>query len=61
MLIYLLICSVKPLKNRWKFTVNGQNRESPYDLRRHPLAIRYILMAAFCPQRSQEITANLFS
>ena len=33
--------------------------ESPYDLRRHPRAIRYTLMAAFCLQRSQEITDNL--
>ncbi len=33
--------------------------ESPYDLRRHPRAIRYTLMAAFCIQRSQEITDNL--
>ncbi len=33
--------------------------ESPYDIRRHPPAIRYTLMAAFCIQRSQEITDNL--
>lgn len=33
--------------------------EYPYDLRRHPPAIRYTLMAAFCWQRSQEITDNL--
>ena len=33
--------------------------ESPYDIRRHPPAIRYTLMAAFCNQRSQEITDNL--
>ena len=33
--------------------------ESPYDIRRHPPAIRYTLMAAFCLQRSQEITDNL--
>ncbi len=33
--------------------------ESPYDIRKHPPAIRYTLMAAFCIQRSQEITDNL--
>ena len=33
--------------------------ESPYDLRQHPPAIRYTLMAAFCYSRSQEITDNL--
>ena len=33
--------------------------ESPYDIRRHKDAIRYSLMAAFCIQRSQEITDNL--
>jgi hypothetical protein len=33
--------------------------ESPYDIRKHPPAIRYTLMAAFCTQRSQEITDNL--
>ena len=33
--------------------------ESPYDIRKHPPAIRYTLMAAFCVQRSQEITDNL--
>ncbi|NET61350.1 MAG: Tn3 family transposase, partial [Symploca sp. SIO2E6] len=33
--------------------------ESPYDIRRHPTTIRYTLMAAFCIQRSQEITDNL--
>lgn len=33
--------------------------ESPYDIRRHPTPIRYTLMAAFCIQRSQEITDNL--
>ena len=33
--------------------------ESPYDLRQHPPAIRYTLMAAFCLKRSQEITDNL--
>ena len=33
--------------------------ESPYDIRKHPPAIRYTLMAAFCLQRSQEITDNL--
>ena len=33
--------------------------ESPYDIRRHPPTIRYTLMAAFCIQRSQEITDNL--
>ena len=33
--------------------------ESPYDIRRHPPAIRYSLMVAFCIQRSQEITDNL--
>ncbi len=33
--------------------------ESPYDIRQHPAAIRYTLMAAFCIQRSQEITDNL--
>lgn len=33
--------------------------ESPYDLRQHPTAIRYTLMAAFCYSRSQEITDNL--
>ena len=33
--------------------------ESPYDLRQHPQAIRYTLMAAFCLKRSQEITDNL--
>ncbi len=33
--------------------------ESPYDIRRHPPAIRYTLIAAFCIQRSQEITDNL--
>lgn len=33
--------------------------ETPYLLRQHPRAIRYTLMAAFCIQRSQEITDNL--
>ena len=33
--------------------------ESPYDIRQHPPAIRYTLMAAFCRQRRQEITDNL--
>jgi hypothetical protein len=33
--------------------------ETPYHLRQHPEAIRYTLMAAFCVQRSQEITDNL--
>ena len=33
--------------------------ESPYDLREHPPAIRYTLMAAFCSERSQEIIDNL--
>ena len=33
--------------------------ESPYDLRQHPDAIRYTLMAAFCLKRTQEITDNL--
>ncbi|NEQ67973.1 MAG: Tn3 family transposase [Symploca sp. SIO2D2] len=33
--------------------------EYPYDLRQHKAAIRYTLMAAFCIQRSQEITDNL--
>lgn len=33
--------------------------ETPYHLRQHPPAIRYTLMAAFCVQRSQEITDNL--
>ncbi len=33
--------------------------ESPYDLRQHPPAIRYTLMAAFCYARAQEITDNL--
>ena len=33
--------------------------ETPYLLRQHQDAIRYTLMAAFCIQRSQEITDNL--
>ncbi len=33
--------------------------EQPRDLRRHPEAIRYTLMAAFCYFRSQEVTDNL--
>jgi hypothetical protein len=33
--------------------------ESPSDIRRHKDAIRYTLMAAFCIQRSQEITDSL--
>lgn len=33
--------------------------ESPYDIRKHPCAIRYTLMCAFCVQRTQEITDNL--
>lgn len=33
--------------------------ESPYDIRKHPPAIRYTLMAAFCIQRISEITDNL--
>ena len=33
--------------------------ETPYHLRQHKNAIRYTLMAAFCIQRSQEITDNL--
>ena len=33
--------------------------ETPYLLRQHPPAIRYTLMAAFCIQRSQEITDSL--
>ena len=38
---------------------NRAATESPYDLRQHPSAIRYTLMAAFCLKRSQEITDNL--
>ncbi|MDJ0595975.1 MAG: Tn3 family transposase [Pleurocapsa sp. MO_226.B13] len=38
---------------------NRASTESPYDLRRHKDAIGYTLMAAFCVQRSQEITDNL--
>ncbi len=38
---------------------NRASTEFPYDLRRHKDAIRYTLMAAFCIQRSQEITDNL--
>ena len=38
---------------------NRASTESPYDLRRHKDAISYTLMAAFCIQRSQEITDNL--
>ncbi len=38
---------------------NRASTESPYDLRRHKDTIRYTLMAAFCIQRSQEITDNL--
>lgn len=33
--------------------------ETPYLLRQHPPAVRYTLMAAFCIQRSQEITDSL--
>ncbi len=33
--------------------------ETPYLLRQHPPTIRYTLMAAFCIQRSQEITDSL--
>ncbi len=33
--------------------------ENPRDLRRHPKPIRYTLLAAFCVQRSQEITDSL--
>lgn len=33
--------------------------EYPYDLRQHQPAVRYTLMAAFCVQRSQEITDSL--
>jgi len=33
--------------------------EPPRELRRHPAAIRYTLIAAFCWQRSQEITDSL--
>ncbi len=33
--------------------------ESPYEIRKHKDSIRYTLMAAFCIQRSQEITDNL--
>lgn len=33
--------------------------EQPRDLRRHPEAIRYTLIAAFCWLRSQEVTDNL--
>ena len=33
--------------------------ETPYHLRQHPPTIRYTLMAAFCVQRSQEITDHL--
>lgn len=33
--------------------------EPPRELRRHPKAIRYTLLAAFCWQRRQEITDNL--
>lgn len=33
--------------------------EAPRDLRRHPNPIRYTLVAAFCWQRSQEITDSL--
>ncbi len=33
--------------------------ETPYLLRQHPPAIRYTLIAAFCIQRSQEITDSL--
>ncbi|NJL52068.1 MAG: Tn3 family transposase [Hydrococcus sp. SU_1_0] len=38
---------------------NRAATETPYLLRQHPPAIRYTLMAAFCIQRSQEITDNL--
>ena len=38
---------------------NRASTESPYDLRRHKDAIRYTLMAAFCVQRSLEITDSL--
>jgi hypothetical protein len=33
--------------------------ETPGELRRHPVSIRYTLVAAFCWQRSQEITDSL--
>lgn len=33
--------------------------EPPREVRRHPAAIRYTLLAAFCSLRSQEITDNL--
>ena len=33
--------------------------EYPYDIRQHQPAVRYTLMAAFCIQRSQEITDSL--
>ncbi|BDA76260.1 hypothetical protein CAL7716_105990 (plasmid) [Calothrix sp. PCC 7716] len=33
--------------------------ETPRELRRHPVSIRYTLVAAFCWQRSQEITDSL--
>ncbi len=33
--------------------------ESPHELRKHPEAIRYTLVSAFCWLRSQEITDNL--
>ena len=38
---------------------NRAATETPYLLRQHPPAIRYTLMAAFCVQRSQEITDSL--
>ena len=33
--------------------------ETPGELRRHPIPIRYTLIAAFCSRRSQEITDSL--
>jgi hypothetical protein len=33
--------------------------ETPGELRRHPISIRYTLIAAFCSRRSQEITDSL--
>ena len=33
--------------------------EEPYELRRHPLALRATLLAAYCHLRGQEITDNL--
>lgn len=33
--------------------------EEPFELRRHPPALRYTLLAAFCALRSQEISDTL--